>query len=319
MIKKYFLQILVVLLMLSIAWILLSLNGERPKIRQALNNPIQANIQQSAGDKSENDINPEFYPIRNWLIDEPEILAEAAVILNFKNDNFKNNILYQKNINQIMPIASLTKIMTAIVALENLNPDEVIEVSENSVAADGDKGGLINGEKLKVKDLLYIMLMESSNDAAMALAQNNSRLTYEEFINLMNIKANELGLKNTIFKDPTGLMPENESTVLEIAELTKYTFNFYLISEILKTNQITISSLDNDFVHSIANTNKLLGKLPQIIGGKTGFTEEANGCMMILYKNYDESYLIIVVLGSSQRENDVEKLIDWAQRAYVWQ
>jgi len=305
--------------MLSIAWILLSLNGERPKIRQALNNPIQANIQQSAGDKSENDINPEFYPIRNWLIDEPEILAEAAVILNFKNDNFKNNILYQKNINQIMPIASLTKIMTAIVALENLNPDEVIEVSENSVAADGDKGGLINGEKLKVKDLLYIMLMESSNDAAMALAQNNSRLTYEEFINLMNIKANELGLKNTIFKDPTGLMPENESTVLEIAELTKYTFNFYLISEILKTNQITISSLDNDFVHSIANTNKLLGKLPQIIGGKTGFTEEANGCMMILYKNYDESYLIIVVLGSSQRENDVEKLIDWAQRAYVWQ
>lgn len=319
MIKKYFLQILTVLLMLAIAWVLLSLNDDVPEINQTTNKPIQASIGQSAGDKIESNINSGFYPIKNWLIDEPEIFAKAAIILNFRNNNLKSNILYQKNINQILPMASLTKIMTAIVALENFNPDEAIKVSKSSVDADGDKGGLINGEKLKIKDLLYIMLMESSNDAAMSLAQDNQRLSYEEFIRLMNIKASELGLKSTFFKDPTGLSSENKSTALEVAELTEYAFNIYLISEIFKTSKITISSLDNDFIHSITNTNKLLGKLPQIIGGKTGFTEEANGCMMVLYKIYDNNYLAVAVLGSNQRENDIEKLINWAQRAYIWQ
>jgi len=319
MIKKYFLQILTILLMLTIAWVLLSLRDEKPGIRQALNNPIQASIKQSAGDKNEKTINPEFYPIRNWLIDDLEILAKSAIIVNFKIDNPKNNILYQKNINQVLPIASLTKIMTAIIALENFNQDEIIKVSKDSVEINGDKGGLINGEELEARNLLYIMLMESSNDAAMALAQDNSRLGYEEFINLMNNKTAELNLKNTAFYDPVGLSPRNQSTVLEIVDLTKYALNYPLISEIFKTNQKTISSLDEKFIHNLVNTNKLLGKIPQIIGGKTGFTEEADGCMMTIYKISENNYLITVVLGSSQREADTEKLINWAQDAYIWQ
>lgn len=318
MVRKYFLQTLVVLLMLAIAGVLLSLKETKPNLSQSINKPIQARIQQSAGDKNINNISPEFFPVRNWLIDEPEISAKSAIIVDFKPDSEKGNILYQKNPNQVLPIASLTKIMTAIVVLENFIPEEIIKVSKNSVTVTGDKGGLIRDEELKVKDLLYIMLMESSNDAAMTLAGDNPRLAYNEFINLMNSKVGELGLKNTSFVDPAGLSADNQSTVLEIADLTKYAFKFPLILEILKTPETIVSSIDNKFIHNLTTTNNLLGKIPQIIGGKTGYTEEAGGCMLTV-SNISNNYLIVVVLGSAQRENEIEKLVNWAQQAWLWQ
>jgi len=318
MIRKYFLQILVVLLMLASAGVLLSLKEEKPSLSESINKPIQASINQSAGDKNLSNIGSEFFPVRNWLIEEPEISAKSAIIVNFKADSKKGDILYQKNPNQVLPIASLTKIMTAIIALENFNPEEIIRVSENSVTITSDKGGLIRDEDLKVKDLLYIMLMESSNDAAMALAEDNPRLTYPEFINLMNSKAKEMGLKNTSFVEPIGLSPENKSTVLELSNLTKYALNLPLLSEILKTSQTVVSSTDNKFIHNLTNTNKLLNKIPEIIGGKTGYTEEAGGCMLTVL-NISNNYLITVVLSATQRENDSEKLINWVQEAWLWQ
>jgi len=317
MIKRYFLQILIVLLMLTIAWILVSLKEIKPSLSEALNKPIQASINQSAGDKTA--VNPQFFPMRNWLIDEPEISAQSGIIINFKTENEKNNSLYQKNSNQVLLIASLSKIMTAIVVLGNYDPEEVIKVSDKSVTMTGDTGGLIRDEDLKVKDLLYIMLIESSNDAAMALAGDNPRLSYNEFISLMNNKAKELGLKNTVFIDPMGLDSGNKSTVTEIAELTEYALKFPLILEIFKTQNTTVSSIDNKFIHNLTSTNKLLGRIPQIIGGKTGFTEEAGGCMMTILRISENNYLITVVLDSDERENDVEKLINWVQQAYIWQ
>jgi len=317
MFKKYFLQILAVLLLLAIAGVLLSLKGEKPTLSESIKQPIQASIQQSAGDRNVNNISPEFFPMRNWLIDEPEISAKSAIIVDFKPDSEKGNILYQKNSNQVLPVASLSKIMTAIIALESFNPEEIVKVSKNSVTITGDKGGLITDEELKIKDLLYIMLIESSNDAAMSLAEDNPRLTYDEFINSMNSKAKELGLENTSFVEPVGLSPDNRSTALEIADLTKYAFRFPLILEILKTPETTVFSIDNKFIHNLTTTNKLLGKIPQIIGGKTGYTEEAGGCMLTI-SNISEDYLIIVVLGSTQREEDIEKLFNWAQEAWLW-
>ena len=307
--------------MLAIAGVLLSLKEEPSSTTSDVaseGKKTEASIYQLAGDKNTNSISPEFFPVRNWLIDEPEILAKSAIIVNFKSGSEKGNILYQKNPNQVLPIASLTKIMTAIIALENFNPEEIIKISKNSVTVTGDKGGLIRDEELKVKDLLYIILMESSNDAAMTLAGDNPRLTYDEFINLMNSKVGELGLKNTSFVDPTGLSADNQSTVLEIADLTKYAFKFPLILEILKTPEATISSIDNKFIHNLTTTNNLLGKIPQIIGGKTGYTEEAGGCMLTVL-NISNNYLITVILASPQREDDTEKLINWVQQAWLWQ
>ncbi|MFH1129598.1 MAG: hypothetical protein V1686_02600 [Patescibacteria group bacterium] len=316
MIKKYFLQILIVLLLIGIAWALLLIKSD--------NKPIQANINQSQGDKTisklpnSNDIDNKFFPIRNWSVEEPEIFAKSAIVLSFRNDR-KDSALFQKNINQVLPIASLTKLMTAIIAIENYDPETIVKVSKEAISVDSTNGGLIDGEKLKTKDLLYIMLVESSNDAAMSLAKDNPQMTYDDFIFKMNNKARELGLKNTSFVEPAGLDSYNQSTVSEIAILAEYAFKFPLLAEILKTPETTIYSIDKSVIHKITSTNKLLGKIPQLIGGKTGFTEEAGGCLMTISKIYDDNYLITVILGSTQRENDTEKLIDWTQNAWIWQ
>jgi serine-type D-Ala-D-Ala carboxypeptidase (penicillin-binding protein 5/6) len=314
--KKYFLQILIFILLLGIAWALFLLR-EPVTPETKIENTNQANVSQLEGDLNVKNISSDYFPIRNWMIDDPELSAKAAIAIDLNSQQQKNNILYQKNPNQKMPIASLTKIMTAIIAMENLNLEEVIKISKNSVFTDGNNGGLIIEEELTLKNLLYIMLVESSNDAAMAVASDNGQIQYASFIALMNEKAKELGLNNTYFADSSGLSEENQSTAMEVANLVKYALNMPLLSEMLKTPKTTISSLDNKFVHNLINTNKLLGKIPIILGGKTGFTEEAGGCMLT-FSNINNNYLITVVLGSKNREDDTEKLINWAQAAWIW-
>lgn len=319
MFKKYFLQILVVLLLIIIAWVLLLIVDTKNNNEQ----PIQASIQQTQGDATPlklpttDNVDSVFFPIRNWAVPEPEILAKSAMVINFKNNSW-NNILFQKNAEQILPIASLTKLMTAIIALENYNPEEIIKVSKNAVETTNDNGGLINGEELKVKDLLYIMLVESSNDAAQALAENSNRLDYNTFIDLMNKKAKGLGLIKTQFVEPIGLDPQNQSTVFEMAKITEYALKIPLLADILKTPAITIYSIDEKFIHNLVSTNKLFGKIPILIGGKTGYTDEARGCMVTI-SNINNNYLITVILGSSQREDDTSRLIEWSQSAWIWQ
>jgi serine-type D-Ala-D-Ala carboxypeptidase (penicillin-binding protein 5/6) len=177
---------------------------------------------------------------------------------------------------------------------------------------------LINGEELKVKDLLYIMLVESSNDAAQALAENSNKIDYNTFIALMNEKAQKLGLNNTRFVEPIGLDPQNRSTVFEIARITEYALKNPMLASILETPAITIYSVDKKFIHNLTSTNKLFGKIPILMGGKTGYTDEAGGCMTTI-SNINNNYLITVILGSTQREDDTAKLIDWSQTAWIWQ
>jgi len=284
--------------------------------------------------------NPDFLPIRNWNVDEPKVKAEAALI--FESD--KDKILYQKNIEEVLPVASLTKLMTGLIVLENLDLDQVVTVSQKAVAAYGDNGGLVIDEEISVRSLLYILLMESSNDAAVALAEaleasENLRrfnlrryegLTFADlFTNLMNEKAEELGLSKTNFVEPTGYQPANLSTALDLAELVKYTLNQSLLWQILRTKTIDVSSIDNSVNHHLTNTNQLLGHWPNIIGGKTGYTEEAQGCLILVIsqdldkmRNYfdqdSSACLIIIVLGAEDRFLETEKLVNWVNQAYIW-
>ena len=159
------------------------------------------------------------------------------------------------------------------------------------------------------------------NDAAMALADDSSGISYEEFLDLMNSKTQELDLKNTYFLDPIGLNSKNKSTVLDLAYLTNHALRFPLIWEILKTSEITISSIDNKFIHNLRNTNQLLEKIPFLKGGKTGYTESANGCMLTVLdisSSFGNNYLITVVLSSQEREEDTEKLINWSKQAWIF-
>lgn len=313
--RKYLIQILIVLLMLTIAWALFlvgkkeeALDKSSPEAKGSVLSvrlPISSNV----------------FPVRNWSIQEPKITAKSAIVMSFTSDDEQGNILFRKNPDQVLPIASLTKITTALIAIENFDLEEIIKVSKNSVLTLGDKGGLIRGEELTVKGLLYIMLIESSNDAAMVLASDNPRLSYNEFLDLMNSKIKELSLENTYFLDPIGLNSKNKSTVLELAKLTNHALNFPLIWEILKTSETIIFSIDNKFVHNLINTNKLLNEIPFLEGGKTGYTKEAGECMLTastISSSFGNNYLITVVLGSEQREGDTEKLINWTKQAWIF-
>ena len=257
--------------------------------------------------------NPNFLPIRDWNITEPEVEAKAALVFNPD----KNKILYQKNINQVLPIASLTKLMTALIVLENIDLEEIAIISEQAIATYGDIGGLVVKEEISVKNLLYVLLMESSNDAATALAEAVQQKTNKDFIDLMNQKAEKLRLKNTNFVDSSGYDSGNVSTVEDIAQLVEYSFSQLIIWEIMRTPAIDLSSADGKINHHWVNTDELLNRLPNIVGGKTGYTEEAQGCLVLVIEN-NNKYLITIVLGAQERFLQTERLINWVQKAYRW-
>lgn len=315
--KKIILTLLISIIVLGLASVLFSFQkyNRNSKVNQSENSqlvqlPTSRNAYLGAS------LNPNFIPIRNWAVEEPEIQAKAAGVFDPNGEKF----LYQKNIKEKLPIASLTKIMTAIIALDNLGLDEIITISKKSVMTEGENGRLVIGEKLSVRDLLYIMLIESSNDAAVALTE-----VIDNFVSLMNKKAEEIGLRDTNFVDSTGISKDTYSTIVDLAKLSTYSFTQWsLIWQILGIKEVEISSQDGSVKHNLLNTNKLLNESTswrtEIIGGKTGFTEEAGGCMLTINRipNKTGEYLITIVLGSKERELEVKKLIEWIQKAYVW-
>jgi len=252
--------------------------------------------------------NPNFLPIRDWQVNDPEIEAKAALIF----DLDKNKILFQKEINRILSIASLTKIMTGLIVLENLDLDQEITISENALTGYGSKGNLSLNEKLSVNDLLHALLMESSNDAAWALAEKTEEKTGQNFVSLMNQKVDQLGLTSTRFSDVSGFKQTNISTVDEIVKLINYSFSQPVIWQIMKKPEIDLAG------HHWVNTDELLNRLPNIVGGKTGYTQEAQGCLVLVLEKPGYGKLVTVVLGAQERFLETEKLINWVERAYQW-
>jgi len=290
--------------------------------------PIEAPVEEEIGKQHLSSIsslwfsNPNFLPMRDWGIDDPEIAAEAALVSNLADEPSllsKNKILYQKNIDDVFPIASLTKLMTAVVVLENINLSEEVIISENALSAYGDKGGLVIGEKITVENLLYALLVESSNDAAVALAEAVQVKTGNDFVWLMNEKAKSLNLGKTNFTDSSGYQADNISTVGDLSELVKYVFKYPLIWQITRTPAIDLSSIDGEIKHHWISTNELLGNLPNIIGGKTGYTQEAQGCFILITQQLEKDYLITIILGAEERFAEAKKLVEWAGEAYRWE
>jgi D-alanyl-D-alanine carboxypeptidase len=254
-------------------------------------------------DDSENTL-----PRRNWSVPALEVQAEAALAM--RPDG--GRIYYNKNMETKRPVASLTKLMTAIIVLENYQPDEIITVPVEAVKREGNQGDLRPSEKLTVRSLLSIMLIDSSNDAAFTLASQK-----ENFISLMNQKARDLGLRNTHFTNPDGLDEEdNYSSAFDIAKIFVYLFGAHPEAlDVFKTQNMVVYSADGEITHRLQNTNELLGRMNEIIGGKTGHTDKAGGSLVLLTKNN----IITVVLGSPDRFGESEKLIKWLRAAYIWE
>lgn len=262
---------------------------------------------------------------------KPKLELQAKSAISVKINKFdRKKILFQEESNLPLPIASLTKLMTAIIVLEDSNYDSGktwVTISEKAVAQGEDSGNLKIGDKLSVKDLLYIMLIESSNDAAWALAEE---IGVKDFVEKMNQKTNELGLENTHFINPTGLDPEdtryslvnledfNYSSAEDLVELAQYILNHYpIIFDISLKMSYEVLDNSGQFHHLAVNKNEFLREIPNVIGGKTGFTEEAGACILLLLEDEKENTFFNVILGTSSVQNrieEVQKLINYRAR-----
>ncbi len=232
--------------------------------------------------------------------------------------------LLTKKADEIQPIASITKLMTALVFLDN-NPgwDNIYEIG----AADKVSGGRLNlfpGDRVKLRDLFYTSLVASDNGATLALV-HASGLSEKEFVLRMNIKARELNLEKTQFSDPVGLSDDNISNAREVALLAKVA---------LAREEIRLATSKRDYLFNtlggkekeIESTDDLLfagnsGTL-QVLGGKTGYTEKAGYCFVGLLKNSAGREFISVILNSNSRAGrfaESQKLVDWIINNYEWQ
>ena len=227
-------------------------------------------------------------------------------------DRLSKKILYGKNEYNKVKMASTTKIMTATIIIENCNLEETVEISKKAANTGGSKLGLKTGDKITIKDLLYGLMLRSGNDAAVALAETCAG-SIVDFSNLMNKKANELGLVNTHFESPHGLDSDGHyTTAYELALLSDYALKNKTFLQIVGTSNYTITI--NGYPKSLTNTNELLGNLNGVYGIKTGFTNGANRCLVTACKRNDMD-IICVVLGCDTkkfRTSDSIKLIEYA-------
>ena len=219
----------------------------------------------------------------------------------------KDQIVYEKNSSTQLPIASLTKLMTAVVVLDNYDISSKIIISKTADLQDPVKQDVKFGDELPVESLMYVMLIGSSNKSAYALAEGpEGWLGEKKFVELMNEKARYFGLENTFFADPTGLSSKNVSTANDLAKLALRILKDYpKIAQISKASDFFVPSFGK-----IVNTNRLLAEVPDAVCSKTGFTTDANGCLLLAIHNSESGdYLINVILGSNDRFSEMKKLI----------
>ena len=275
-------------------------------------NNLQAGISSPIQDSLSYDLQPEKIIIQDKE-DDFQISAKSAISVEVGSNTIKN-ILFKKNEKERLPVASLLKIMTALVILEKYDLNQDIVISDLAMKEEGEQGVLKAGQVLSVENLLYIMLIESSNRAAFALSEvvGNSN-----FINLMNEESERLGLANTHFSDVTGLSGESYSTAEDISILSDYIFsNYPLFAKIINLKEYDLYLKDGTLHHKLENTNELLGK-SGIIGGKTGYTINAKGCFMTIQKKSESNYTINIVLGSDNRFLDMESLVNFLDNKYL--
>lgn len=246
--------------------------------------------------------------------DIPTPLLNARAIL--AKDLSTGTILYQKDANLSVPIASTTKIMTALVASEYFKSNSILRVDIGAQVS-GAKVGLIRGEDLSFRSLLYGMLLNSGNDAAYALAENYPGGVLG-FVSAMNKKAQDLNLQNTHFENPAGFDHlKHYSSAKDLAVITEESLKSSSLSRIFATKQTNIVSLDKKYTHSLSNLNKLLSQVKGVLGVKTGFTKEAKENLVTLVER-EGHQILTVVLGSDNRFGESTKLIEWVYANFNW-
>lgn len=264
-----------------------------------------------------------------------QLYAQAAVLM----DGSTGKVLFEKNGDEVKAMASTTKIMTCIIALENGDLDSVVKVSKYAASMPDVQLNIKEGEMYRLKDLLYSLMLESHNDSAVAIAEHIAG-SVDNFCELMNKKALELGCNNTYFITPNGLDGEKEvdgvlkkhsTTARDLAIIMKYCILNEQFLEITRTPNHTFKNIiQNDkgeyssgnITRNAINRNALLKTMDGIISGKTGFTNDAGYCYVCAYENNGRVY-IVTLLGCGWPNNknykwaDTKKLIEYGKETFV--
>ena len=252
------------------------------------------------------------YPKSDGVL-APSLSARAIFI----QDAVSKTIIYSKNPDTRLMPASITKVMTALVALDywkDLNT--VIEV-KNEDRAIGQTIKLEKGERITLKNVLYGLLVHSGNDAALAVADNYPG-GYSAFVDAMNQKAQDLHLDHTTFKNPSGVEEYGHlTTARDLAILAATALQNPVIADMAQTKHVVVTDITGTIIHDLDTTNELLGVIPGLKGLKTGWTDLSGECL-ISYVERDEHKTIIVVLNSLDRFGDSTKLINWVYSHHEW-
>lgn len=260
----------------------------------------------------------ELLPARNWSVPFIDIASTVALAIEMPS----KRVLYGKNAFEVRQIASLTKLMTALIVYENLNLEDEVTISQKALNTEGNSANFVAGEKFTVKQLLYALLLESSNDAAVALEEfyNQNYKTGLSFIDLMNAKVRELGIQDANFEEPSGLSINNVASAHSVAQILHEAFTKPELKEIMATSSFITQAKNRDTKHYWINLNTLLGAYDEVLAGKTGYIEEAGPSIAILTKTSNPNkYLVIVMLDSQDRTQAATSLLEWIHQAYIWE
>ncbi|OQB15913.1 MAG: D-alanyl-D-alanine carboxypeptidase DacB precursor [Firmicutes bacterium ADurb.Bin193] len=237
--------------------------------------------------------------------------AQSAILI----DAHTGRVLMSQNAYSKMGMASTTKIMTALVAIENCDVNDTVTVSATAAGVEGSSMYLKGGEKITLRDLLYGLMLCSGNDAATAIAEHISG-SVPEFAALMNEKAASLGLKNTSFTNPHGLDDtDHYTTAYDLAQITRYALSNQLFSEIVSTRLITIGTQEGENIRTLCNHNKLLVNYKGADGVKTGFTKKSGRCL-VSSATREGLKLIAVTLNAPNDWKDHGEMLDYGFSQY---
>ncbi len=252
----------------------------------------------------------EKVPVRNWDVPDPAINARAVIVQSL-DDNFP---FFRYNSDTAWPMASLTKLMTAVLITERGGLNQKVVVSNAAVDTEGTAGGLHAGEVYTVEDLLKIMLMASSNDAAAALEEYVGK---DAFLDLVNKKEKEIGMTETFIHDSSGLNDTNTTTARDMLMLLKY-----IIAkdpDILRWTRLTsllVQPTNSERSHVVPNVD-LLATRADFLGGKTGTSPLAkeNFAAVLSFRNRQ---IAIIILGSPDRVKETNGMLEWIEKAYTF-
>ncbi len=250
----------------------------------------------------------------------PVISAQGAMAVDLNS----GTPLYEKNPTEKLLPASTAKIITALVALDIYDLDQVLTVPKGA-GVDGQKMGLYTGEQITVENLLYGLLVYSANDAAMTLAGNyptsseSSIRSFDAFVTAMNEKAEDLSMKDSHFENPVGLDGIYQTTTAkDLVVASEVAMQNPVFAKIVATKSVKVADVSGKSVYYLKNINELLGNVPGVLGVKTGWTENARE-NLVTYIERDGHKILIAILGSQDRFGETKELIDWIFNSYEWQ